>query len=435
MAITGFGLLFAGGNTPEALWQCVQGPERLPTWWEDEPRATAPGGSAQGPGLAAKGPDALGLSLRCLDPVPPLPQPPVIRRQHRADRSVRLALLAAASAWENAGAPRDARGHFVEEKNPADLAVVVGSSRGPVEKWGEALETARTGTASRPTWAGESSLAALHGALAALIGATGPAFTVSTACSSGGHALALGASLIASGQARRVLAGGADAPLTPLLLRQMFSTGILDSARPEERPCRPFDHTAAGTIMGEAAAFLVLESLDSAQDRGAPLRGLLQGWGMAGDGRSASAESAGALALDHAVNRALGQAQRTAEEVAYVNCHGTGTVVNDSLESHWLHQFNRQRREPVAYGSTKPATGHCLGATPVLEAILCLEALRRGELPRTPHTRTAAAYAPPGLVLEAGRPWPAGLALSVSLGFWGASSALLLGPAPVREVG
>jgi 3-oxoacyl-(acyl-carrier-protein) synthase len=346
---------------------------------------------------------------------------------------VRLALLAATSAWEDAGWTRDVRGHFAGELPSEEIGVVTGTARGSVGKWCEVMESVRSGAAARPTWAGEASLAALHGTLATLVGATGPALTVSTACSSGGHAIALAASLIASGQVRCVLAGGADAPLEPLLLRQMFATGILDPAPPGERPCRPFDQSAAGTIMGEAGAFLVLESLDSAQQRGAPIRGLLHGWGMAGDGRSASPESAGAQALDQAVTRALSLTGCTPDAVTYVNCQGTGTVVNDSLESDWLHRFNRRRQEAknnacaVAYGSTKPATGHCLGATPVLEAILCLEGLRRGEIPRTPHTDTPAAYAPPGLVLRRGQPWNPGQALTVSLGFWGASSALLLG--------
>lgn len=414
IAITGCGLISACGASPEDLWQAVQGPPRIPALWTGE-----------------KGLPPETLAIRRIENLPQPPAAAVIRRQHRADRLIHLALLAADAAWDTSGLSVffDPQKHKnLAEHDSSSVAIVAGTSRGPVGKWTEAFARDSRRSGIRPTWAGESSLATLHGSLGALTGATGPSFTISTACSSGGHAIALGASLIATGQVECALVGGADAALDPFVLRQMFSTGILDSAAPQELPCRPFAASASGTMMGEGAAFLVLESGASARARKASVWGMLHGWGMAGDGCSASPESAGAVALEQAVHRALTASALQAQDIAYVNCHGTGTLVNDALESAWLRKLNTLRTHPVRYSSSKAATGHCLGATPVMEAILCLEALRRRELPSTPHTSEPASYAPPGLVLKSGEHMDNGFALSVSLGFWGASSALILGP-------
>jgi 3-oxoacyl-[acyl-carrier-protein] synthase II len=111
--------------------------------------------------------------------------------------------------------------------------------------------------------------------------------------------------------------------------------------------------------------------------------------------------------------------------IGYLNVHGTGTRRNDDLEMEWIHHIDRERRSPLPFGSTKAVTGHCLGATPVLEAIICLEALKRRCLPLSAHCRHPHPDAPAGLVLKAGQPLAQQTVMSHSLGFWGGASSLI----------
>ncbi len=348
-----------------------------------------------------------------------------IRRGHRADRVVHLAALAASRAWSQAGL-----GHGMSEAN---VAVVVGCSRGPVGKWEEATAATIAGRRMPPSLAAESTMACLHGSLAALLGARGSAYTVSTACASGGHAVALGADHIVSGTADIAVVGGADASLTRVMLQQFAAAGILDSQLPPEPVCRPYDRSGAGTVLGEGAAFLILEKVSHARARGAKIFGILSGWGLAADGGVTSAESAGAEALSRAASAAVEKAGLRWSDVGYINTHGTGTRVNDDMEMAWLRRVSGASGGAIPYSSTKAVTGHCLGATPVIEAAVCLEALRRRSLARSVHCRTPHPGAPEGLVLEAGLSMEKPAALSTSVGFWGAACALLFTAAPGEE--
>lgn len=401
IAITGLGLIAAGADSPSALWHLAS-------------RGISPLSIHEGDGKITPPLPVCAIS-------DPLPSTEIrLRRGHRADRTNRLALLASLRAWQDSGLAKSGISHD-------RIAVVVGTSRGPFRKWIE--ESAPSGTPRKtrtrvlPSLAADSTLASLHGGISAAIGAEGPAYTVSTACASGAHAIALAANHIRSGSASVALVGGVDAPLHPVLLRQFLATGILDSTLPPGLPCRPFDQTASGTILGEAGAFLVLESLASAHARRATIHGLLAGWGLAADGKSSSAETAGARALARAVNQAVSRAAISPSDIGYINTHGTATRRNDDLELQWLSGFLPP--EGIPYSSTKPVTGHCLGATPVLEAILCLQALRHRSIPLNAHCPTPHPSAPPGLALTPDIPLNRPFALSASLGFWGACAALL----------
>ena len=399
IAITGVGVVAPGASTPQQLWEQAEAGRSPACLHELFPElALCPVKES----LEASGSRTL-------------------RRGHRADRVVRMALLAASRAWQDAGMQEG--GH-----DPARLSVVVGSSRGPIGKWEEAtayLAPEGERKKTRPSLAADSMMGALHGSLASAFGVRGPAYTVSTACASGGHALALAACQIAGGMADIVLAGGADAPLNRCMIRQFMATGILDPALPPSPVCRPYDRSAAGTVLGEAAAFFILESPASAQRRGAAILGWLSGWGMAADGSASSAESAGADALESSAAVALAQAGLTSSAIGYLNTHGTGTQVNDLLEMRWIQHLDRSRSRPIPFSSTKAVTGHCLGATPVLEAAICLEALRRRRIPPSAHCTDPHPEAPAGLVLQ-----PAALegeyVMSVSLGFWGGACSLVL---------
>ena len=350
-------------------------------------------------------------------PATPVP----MRGESRLDRSVRLGLVAASRAWNVAGLAAS------PAIDPSRVAAVAGSSRGTIGKWSEACALLSSGKKVPPSLSANSTFASLHGSLCACFGIEGPAFTVSTACASGGHAIALAADLLRSGAASVALCGGADAGLHHSLALNFHATGILDPAMPPDAVCRPFDKTASGTILGEGACFLVLESMEHAHRRGAEPLAELLGWGMASDASRVRPEAAGARALGHAVRSALDRAGLPAGAVHYVNVHGTGTRANDQIECGWLAEFNRSRENtpPVLYSSSKAVMGHCLGASPALEAALCIEALARRTAPPSANLFTPREDAPTGLLKAPALLPEDAVILSTSLSFWGAACALL----------
>lgn len=444
VAVTGTAVICGCAQSPSELWQILQNPPPPADVAQiHHHRHGAPGT----------------LAVRRVSQPLSLPEPPLFRRQQRLDRCAKLALAAAAKAWENAGlepATQPPRGQLPVASGPPghappdaanlkntpappphppprrfrypgeDIAVLVGSARGPVETWLALLSSEdQTDSAARPSWSASASFASLHGALSALTGATGPCLTLASACASGGHAIALAAGMVASGEVKVALAGGADAPLHPCMLRQMMVAGILDTRPPSLCPCRPFDQSAQGTLAGEGAAFLVLEHYEAALARQTPIHALLTGWGLAGDGVMVTPEASGAHALPSAVRRAMQRAALAPRQVAFVMCHATGNPVHDALEISWLAQWSRTCGTTPLWGGIKPTTGHCLGASPAIEAVVCCEALRHRIAPPLHHLQNPLPECPQGLVCKPGTPLPHGALLSISSGFWGAASALV----------
>ncbi len=409
IAITGIGIVAPGADTQESLWQNAE--QATPT-----PELFLSKGASEIPPLAVH---QVTESLNLPEGTKKL------RREQRLDRAIRLALLAASRAWTDAGL------HGCPPPDPARIALVAGTSRGPSETGMEAWIQQKKSSPRKtlPSSAANSSFASLHGSIACMLGVEGPAFTVAAACSSGGHAIALAADQIVSGSADLAVAGGADAPLLDFLIQQFYASRILDTRQPPDPVCTPFDISACGTLLGEAGAFLILERLESAISRKAKIHGLLHGWGIAADGQSTSPEAAGKKSLELAALAARRRAGISAGELGYVNVHGTGTRHNDDMEMDWLRRLDCERSKPVPYSSTKPVTGHCLGAAAALEAILCIESLKRNRLPPNANCKNPHPTAPPGLVLQSGQTPSGRFAMSNSMGFWGASSSLIFSAA------
>lgn len=204
----------------------------------------------------------------------------------------------------------------------------------------------------------------------------GPSMAVATACSSGALAIATAAEMIQSGEADVMIAGGADS------LSRMTWGGFQSLLLVDEAGCRPFDVTRAGTTMGEGAGILVLESEESARKRGATILARLSGWGASCDAHHSTAphpEGAGAIA---AMQSALRRADLKPAEINYVNAHGTGTRDNDLAESKALKTVFGNHVPPIS--STKRFFGHALAASGAIEAVVCIEALRRQQIPPNP---------------------------------------------------
>lgn len=197
--------------------------------------------------------------------------------------------------------------------------------------------------------------------------------TLSTACSSAANAIILGANMIRCGEADIVVVGGSEC-ITKFHLNGFNALMILDT-----KPCRPFDATRAGLNLGEGAAYLVLETEESAKRRGVKAQAILSGYGNACDAFHQTASSPDGEGAYRAMKEALQLADIQPDKVDYINAHGTGTPNNDVSESQAMIRLFGKNVPPMS--STKPFTGHTTSASGSIEAVFCILALQHGFLP------------------------------------------------------
>jgi 3-oxoacyl-[acyl-carrier-protein] synthase II len=334
----------------------------------------------------------------------------------RMDRSAQLGWIAAVQALRMAGLDRGRDGR--------EIGVLAGSSRGPLGRLAEGW--ARVGVRRYPpSLSADCTFASLTGVIAQACGLGGPSATVSATCASAAFALGFAAEQLLLGKAAAMLAGGAEAPLTPLVVAQLDAAGVLGSHPDPAQTCRPFDATRNGLVLGEGAAFLVLEPAAAAARRGAVPLARLAGWGLgiADAGRAGVGDEGEGLA--RAAGAALALAGLAPAALDHVNAHGTGTRLNDAAEARAMRRVLGGRAAVVPCTSTKPVTGHCLGATPALEAVIAVEALRRQVVPPTANCRQPDPECPVNPQPLCAQPTRLRHVLSSSLGFWGYHAALI----------
>ena len=208
----------------------------------------------------------------------------------------------------------------------------------------------------------------------------GQAFSVGSACAAGAHAIGVATRLIQMGDVDAVVAGGAEATLTPLARASFKAAGALSPTGVS----RPFDERRDGFVMGEGAGILVLEDAEKAQARGATVLGEIRGYGSTSDAYHLTATDPAAIHAAGAIRAALADAGLSPEAIDYVNAHGTATELNDVSETNALKlALGEDVARGVPISSTKSAIGHLLGAAGAVEAIATLLAFREGVLPPT----------------------------------------------------
>ena len=208
------------------------------------------------------------------------------------------------------------------------------------------------------------------------MGITGPAFTLSTACSSANHAIGQAFRMVRSGDVEMALAGGSEAPFS---LGNLKAWEAMRVVAPDT--CRPFSVDRLGMMLGEGGAILVLEPREAAIARGARIYGELVGFGMSSDAHHLTQASVEGPA--RAMAAALQDADLEAEQIGYINAHGTATQVNDPAEVAAIRMSLGRHAERVAVSSTKSMHGHALGAAGAIEAIATVLALKNCTLPPT----------------------------------------------------
>lgn len=417
VAVTGMGAFCGAGTNVSELWRTVLRGESPANWLPEELLPA---------GLRIAGCRAL--------------NPPVTRLTRKMDRSAQLAHAAAFEAWQSARLD-------TQPVAPERIGVFVGTSRGAVGKLTDAVATREVaadarrrttegheenppppvggdGCRARPSDAAHCSLANVSGMLSLAFQAHGPALTVSATCASGAAAIALAAQQILLGTVDVAIAGGAEAPLNPLVIAQLHAAGVLGHDDNPRLTCKPFDAARNGIVLGEGAGFLILESLASARRRGAQILARLSGWALAAEGSERVGMDRTGASLGRVITEALTMAGVAPTKLGYVNAHGTGTVLNDLAEANALHAALGEAAAKLPCSSTKAVTGHCLGASAALEAVIAIRAMGEGLLPCTANCRTLDPEVKLNL-LRASVAAPAKSVLSVSAGFWGNQAALV----------
>lgn len=338
------------------------------------------------------------------------------------DRYAQLGLTAAVAAWRDAGL--DCRTPPEERLDGAVCwGTGLGGTRAVELAYFDVLQRGRSRTSPMLIVMGMHNAAAAH--IAMRFGLGGPATTTSVACASSAIAIGEALRLIRSGEAEVVVAGGSEAPLTAGMLlawdaMRVLAPGAGDAA---VSACRPFSADRAGLVLGEGGAALVLESYEHAQQRGARIYAELAGYGASCDHHHlAQPLAAGQM---RALRAALDDAGLAADELDYVNAHGTGTVEGDPVEIEALRAVFGAHAASVAVSSTKSMLGHMLGATGAVEALITVLALARQQVPPTAHlTRIDPECTGVRHVAGVGESMPLRAALTSSFAFGGSNAVL-----------
>ncbi|MCY3573498.1 MAG: beta-ketoacyl-ACP synthase II [Chloroflexi bacterium] len=344
------------------------------------------------------------------------------RQMRRMDRAQMLALVAAEEALEDAGI-------VITDDNKYDVGAVVGSGIGGIVTVVQALQ----GFESKGH-RGVSPVivpALLHDGISSRVsmhfGLKGPNYNITAACATSNNSLGDAADLIRMGRANVMVAGGSEACIMPMVISGFNNMKVLTTTEDiPTKAARPFDATRDGFVAAEGAALLILEDLEHALARGATIHAELTGYGHTSDAFHVTAPNPDGVDAAEAMRRALKEAGISAEQISYINAHGTGTQLNDKSETLAIKHALGDVAYEIPISSTKSMTGHILGATAAAEAIFSIKALHDSFIPPTlnlenPDPECDLDYTP--LV---GKQAPLQHVLSNSFGFGGHNTAVVL---------
>jgi 3-oxoacyl-[acyl-carrier-protein] synthase II len=339
------------------------------------------------------------------------------KEARRTDRVSHLGIGAAADALSDAGEPG---------ADPARSAVVFATGVGGLMTLEEQIHIFHTKGLNRvsPLMIPMMMANGSAGMIAMRFGWTGVNLCIATACAASGHAIGEGARLIRDGSADVVLAGGAEATVTPTGMAAFARMTALSTRTDDpEHACRPFDADRDGFVMGEGAAAIVIEPWERAVARGARIHGEIVGYGRNADAYHITAPSPGGDGAAACMQLALDDAGLPASAVGHINAHGTSTPLNDVAEAEAIRKVFGENAPPVT--STKGVTGHLIGAAGATEAVACLLSLQRGEIPPTANLEHIGDDIRLDVVSGGVRKLDHNIALSNSFGFGGHNATLV----------
>lgn len=336
----------------------------------------------------------------------------------RMDRYTQLGLVAAQEAFADAG--------FTKNGVQDDFGVVFGSAAGGLGTLLEQQRVLQERGLRRvsPFFLPNMLPDSCSGHIAIALGLRGPNMAVVSACATGNHAVGEAFHTVRRGDAAVVIAGGAEAPILPVIFAGFTAMRALGNHPDPTQASRPFDKDRNGFVISEGAGALVVEDLDHATARGARIYAELLGYGSSNDAfdMAAPAEGDGAVSC---MTRALRSAEVTADQVDYINAHGTGTPLNDKFETDAVHRVFGEHAGHLGMSSTKSMTGHMMGAAGAVEAVFTALAIRDQVMPPTINIRTPDPECDLDYVPDTARRAPIGVALSNSFGLGGHNASVV----------
>jgi 3-oxoacyl-[acyl-carrier-protein] synthase II len=265
------------------------------------------------------------------------------------------------------------------------------------------------------------------GMIAIFLGLRGPNMAVVTACATGTNSIGEATEVIRRGQADVMLAGGSEAVIVPIAMASLGVMGALSTRNDEpERASRPFDRDRDGFVMGEGAAVLVLEALEFAEQRGANILAEVSGYGSTNDAYHISAPAENGAGAARCMLMALENAGIGVGDIDYINAHGTSTPLNDKSETAAIKTVFGERAYQVPISSTKSMTGHLLGASGALEALICVKAMEDGMMPPTINYETPDPICDLDYIPNQARAATLRQVMSNSFGFGGHNASIIL---------
>jgi 3-oxoacyl-[acyl-carrier-protein] synthase II len=345
-------------------------------------------------------------------------EPKEVRRN---DRFVQYAVAATQQAMEDA--------RFTIAGDGDDVGVVIGSGSGGLTPLTEQFRVLFDRGPDRisPFFITQLVTDMAPGYVAMRTGARGPNFATVSACATSANAIGEAWEIIRRGDARAMIAGGTEAPITAIVLAAFASMHAL--SRRNDDPAhasRPFDATRDGFVIGGGAGIVILERLDDALARGAPIYAEIIGYATTSDAHHITEPAPGGAGLARAIRRALKKAGIAPEEVDYVNAHGTSTKFNDRDETAALHSVYGEHARKLAISSTKSMIGHTMGAAGAIETAVTALTLKHGLITPTINYEHPDPECDLDYVPNQARQTDVRVAVKESMGFGGHNAVLVL---------
>lgn len=336
------------------------------------------------------------------------------------DRFTQFARIAAKQAMLDSGLD-------VHKENMERFGVIIGSGIGGIATIEQAQKNMESRGPSRvsPFFIPMTLANLAAGTVAIDWGAKGHCSCVVTACAAASNAIGEAFHKIRAGQEDIILAGGSEAAITPLAIAGFMSMRALYEGEDKARASIPFDKERKGFVMGEGAGILVLEEYEHAKARGAHIYGEIVGYGATCDAYHITAPAPDGSGGAKAMIQAIEGAGIEKEQIDYINAHGTSTPLNDRTETAAVKLAFGEHARHLAMSSTKSNTGHLLGASGAIEAIITIKALQEGYIPATIHYEQADEECDLDIVANEGRAASLAYAMSNSLGFGGHNASLV----------
>jgi len=404
VVVTGLGCISPVGNNVPDTWS-----------------ALLAGKSGAGPITrfdASKHKTKFAAEVKGFDPVPLLGA----RDAHKFDRYAQLAIAAAQEALNQSG-------FVIDESNRDRVGVLVGTGIGGISTFMENVDLLYERGPERvsPFLVPMMITDSAAGLLAIRTGARGPNMAITSACATGTNVIGEASEMIRRGAADVMLAGSSEAAIVSLTIAGLnVMTALSTRNDAPEKASRPFDKNRDGFLMGEGAGMVVLESLEHAQKRGAKIWCELKGYGTSDDAYHISAPAENGAGAAISMSRALEDANLNVTDIGYINAHGTSTVLNDKSETAAIKTVFGEHAYKVPVSSTKSMTGHLLGASGSVEAVICVKVIQDNILPPTINYETPDPNCDLDYVPNTARRAKPKNVMSNSFGFGGHNATLIM---------